>query len=146
MSLVPMEQGSGLFITFKTELAAAGLPAGDLKADSAQYFALADVTGQAVAFAGMIRLGEEALLRSVLVPAALRPKSYGAWALETIAQWARDVGIRRLWLLTAGVEGFFVGQGFRIVPRQKAPAATAGTTQFSATCPDSAVLMCLTLV
>lgn len=146
MTLTPIERGSSTFAAFETALAAAGLPVGDLEADGAQYFAFEHRDNEPLAFVGMITFGKDGLLRSLVVPEAMRGQSHGTYAVDAMAQFARRQDLQRLWLLTTDAERYFIRQGFRIVHRKDAPSAIAASRQFSSTCPDSAVLMCLTLV
>ena len=146
MTLTPVERGSGKFAVFETALAAARLPVSDLGADGAQYFAFEHHEDEPLAFVGMIMFGKDVLLRSLVVPLAQRGQSHGTYAVDAIAQFARRQGVHRLWLLTTDAERYFIRQGFRIVRRKDVPPAIAASRQFSSTCPDSAVLMCLTLV
>jgi len=145
MSLTPVSNGSAGFAAFAAALSAAGLPATDLEADGAQYFTLQYREDQPAAFIGLIPFGPEGLLRSLIVPHGLRRQGYGSQAIDEAAGLARGMGIRRLWLLTTGAEGYFVRQRFRFARREDAPAVIANSQQFSITCPDTAVLMCLTL-
>jgi N-acetylglutamate synthase-like GNAT family acetyltransferase len=146
MTLTPVERGSSNFAAFESALAAAGLPITDLDADDARYFAFGLRADEQLAYIGVIRFGDEALLRSLVVPEELRGQSYGNWAIDAIALQARKQGVLRIWLLTTDAEGYFVRQGFRIVHRKDVPSAIVASRQFSSTCPDTAVLMCLTLV
>jgi arsenate reductase len=145
MSLIRISKDSDRFATFKAALSAAGLPAADLEADEALYFALESCEGEPTVFVGLIPFGQDGLLRSLLVPRILRGQGYGRQGIDQIARQARQIGIRHLWLLTTSAEGYFVRLGFRLVRREEAPTAIADSRQFSTTCPDTAVLMCLTL-
>lgn len=145
MSLMQLQKGSRSFAALEAELAAAGLPITDLDADGAQYYAFGDQEDEPLAFLGLICFGDEGLLRSLVVPNALRGQSHGSRALDAMAQQTRKQAIRRLWLLTTDADRYFIRQGFRVVRRKDAPAVIAASQQFSTTCPDSAVLMCLTL-
>ena len=146
MSLTPVQKGSSTFAAFEGALAAAGLPVSDLNADGAEYFAFGMGADEQLGFVGFIRFGAEGLLRSLVVPSAQRGQNYGNWTIGAIAQQARKQGVQRIWLLTTDAERYFIHQGFRIVQRKDVPAAIAASRQFSNTCPDTAVLMCLTLV
>jgi amino-acid N-acetyltransferase len=146
MSLTPVQRGSSTFAAFEGALAAAGLPVSGLDADGAEYFAFGMRADEQLAFVGFVQFGSEALLRSLVVLEAFRGQNYGNWTIDAIAQQARKQGVQRIWLLTTDAERYFVHQGFRIVQRKDVPSVIAASRQFSTTCPDSAVLMCLTLV
>ena len=146
MILRSMERGSATFAAFESELAAARLPVGDLDSDEARYFSMEGVTDRALAYVGLICCGQDALLRSLVVPMAYRGASYVVLTLKAATVWTRENGAARLWLLTTDADRYIIRQGFRIVPRLDVPAAISNTRQFSSTCPDTAVLMCLKLV
>lgn len=146
MSLIQVSKGSDGFAAFEAALSLADLPATDLDADQARYFALEHRDGDPLAFVGLISFGREGLLRSLVVPKSLRNHGYARQAIHELAQLARATGMLRLWILTMDAEGYFVRQGFRFARREEAPTVIANCRQFSTTCPDTAVLMCLNLV
>ena len=133
-----------MFAALQAALSAANLPDFDLEADNAEYFALSH-SEEVLGFVGIAPLGKEGLLRSLVVPQQQRGCGNGACTVEAAANHARRAGIERLWLLTTNAERYFIRRGFRIITRNAAPAAIAASRQFSSTCPDTAVLMCLTL-
>jgi len=144
MELRGIEPGSPPFLRMKGLLEEAGLPTDDLEADPSRYFAL--IAGrEPVAFAGLVQLGRDGMLRSLVVPAARRGDGLGRAAVEALLAEAGAQGVERLWLLTTSAEGFFARQGWRTVDRGAAPAAVAASRQFAVSCPASAVLMWRTL-
>jgi len=136
----PIKPGDSAFVVFQTTLEAAGLPTGDLDEDNAHFFAFE--TG---GFGGFVYLGDVALLRSIVVPAAQRRRGLGRVILASLIENARARGAKEAWLLTTTAEAFFVKSGFERVPRDQAPSAIADTSQFKDICPDSATLMRLDL-
>jgi N-acetylglutamate synthase-like GNAT family acetyltransferase len=145
VSLRVVEPGTAAFEAFEGLLAASGLPTEDLLAEPARYFALDDGAAPPAAYAGLLRLAEEALLRSVVVRPGERGGGAGGRIVEMASALAAEEGAQRLWLLTEGAENFFARRGWREVPREAAPPALAASRQFATTCPASAVLMCRTL-
>lgn len=142
MKLERLEKNSKLFDAFKRHLNAAGLPTDDLFAEPAIYYALEPSNDDARAFGGLLSLGSEALLRSVVVPDSQRRHGYGGVIVSGLSALATQAGAKRLWLLTTTAAKFFERQGWQTVKRGEAPSAVASTRQFSSVCPDSAVLMC----
>ncbi|WP_310540939.1 GNAT family N-acetyltransferase [Phenylobacterium sp.] len=145
MRLRPIEPGSTAYAAFIGLLEEAGLPTRDLHDEGARYYALGDGP-EVMAFAGLAAGGDDALVRSVVVPQSGRGAGHGGAVIDHLATLASTYGVQRLWLLTTGGEGFFGRHGFASVDRSGAPPFIASTRQFTELCPSSAVLMCRTLV
>lgn len=140
ISITPLLAGDGAFPAFVEELKAAALPTDDL--DSGARFYVAQVAGVAVAFGGLEGDGADQLIRSVVVPAAMRGGAHGRHVAQALITQARTDGAERLWLLTTTANEFFASLGWAVANRADAPEAVQGTRQFSGLCPASAVLMC----
>lgn len=100
---------------------------------------------QVVGSAGLEVYDEVALLRSVAVYPSLRGTGLGQRLTEAALDKARRIGVRDLYLLTMTAGDFFPRFGFRRVARDAAPASVKASSQFTALCPDSALLMHLAL-
>lgn len=142
MTLQQITEGEPLFAAFAAHLSTAGLPADDLLLEPARYYALNPRGDEARAFGGLLPLGEDALLRSVIVPATQRKGGFGKAVVEELADLAAKDGAERVWLLTTDADAFFARFGWVSAERRLAPARIAATRQFSSVCPASAVLMC----
>jgi amino-acid N-acetyltransferase len=94
-----------------------------------------------VAAVGLEVFGKVALLRSLVVDPQLRRQGLGMHLTKAAEALARRTGVETIYLLTTTAEEFFRARGYRIVARSEAPAAIPSTTQFSALCPSTAVLM-----
>ncbi len=95
---------------------------------------------------GMEVYGEDVLLRSLAVVRRDRSAGVGAALLARAVEEARSAGGRTAWgLTTFGKKGLFDRFGFRVVPRPGAPPRLARSSQFRGLCPDSAVLIALSL-
>ncbi len=95
---------------------------------------------------GMEVYGEHVLLRSLAVSRKARKKGIGAALLARAIGEARDAGGRTAWgLTTFGKRGLFDRFGVRVVPRSGAPPALSGSSQFRGVCPETAVLIALSL-
>jgi amino-acid N-acetyltransferase len=113
----------------------------DLTAEALEHFLVlqeGNVLGGAV---GLEAYGNVALLRSLVVAEELRGSGHGV-ALTTAAETlAKQLGIKSIYLLTTSAEKFFSSRGYRTVPRDQVPASIKGTSQFSALCPATAIVM-----
>lgn len=81
------------------------------------------------------------LLRSLVVQESLRGKGYGKKFCNELIQYAKEEGVRELYLLTTTAEHFFERLGFERIDRKAAPTAIRNTTEFASLCPSSAILM-----
>lgn len=140
IAVTPLGAGNDAFPVFVDALEAAALPTDDLKGGARFY--VAQVGGAAVAFGGLEGTGPDQLIRSVVVPAALRAGGHGRQVAEALIEQARTDGAERLWLLTTSADRFFARLGWKVADRADVPETVRGTRQFSGLCPASAVLMC----
>ena len=122
-------------------LASEGLPYGDLTEQSLTHFLALREDDLLTGAVGLERYGDVALLRSLVVSAQHRRFGYGALLTDAIEKRAFAAGARSIYLLTTSAEFFFQARGYRRIERSQAPTAIQTTTQFSALCPSSAVLM-----
>jgi amino-acid N-acetyltransferase len=121
-------------------LAAENLPQGGV-AEGIRHFQVLDDGQSIIATAGIEPLGSLALLRSVVVAPGCRGRGFARQLTESMVQYARELGIGSLYLLTMDADEFFAGLGFRRVSRKKAPEDIQRCRQYREQCPDSAVLM-----
>ncbi|WOK05482.1 arsenic resistance N-acetyltransferase ArsN2 [Imperialibacter roseus] len=98
-----------------------------------------------LALAGLEVFGNEALLRSVCVPAQEKAKGYGQQIIRTLENDAARNGITDLYLLTTTASKFFERIGYKVADRNTASDAIKNTSEFSDLCPSTAVFMHKTL-
>jgi amino-acid N-acetyltransferase len=116
--------------------------------DSAQFgpqYAVALCEGKIVGVAGMDLHGDDALLRSVAVSTGLRSLRVGSTLAENRLDWARDRGIRAVYLLTETSARYWTRFGFQAIDRTEAPEGIAASHQWLTGCPSSAIAMRLLL-
>ena len=123
----------------------AGLPTEDLHARSWLHFGVARVADRVVGAIGLEPHGNLALLRSLVVDPSLRGGGIGRKLVAEARHLGRQLGLKTLWLLTTTAETFFARAGFVPVDRDLAPEAIRNSAQFCALCPESAVVMRLSL-
>jgi len=122
-------------------LISAGLPVSDLgQAQGLQLFGTR-IDGRLVGVVGVEIHGTAGLLRSLAVGKTQRAKGYGRGLVVCAEQWARQQGVKALYLLTIDAAAFFTRLGYQEIARSEAPAAIIRTAQFAGLCPSSAHCM-----
>jgi amino-acid N-acetyltransferase len=56
-----------------------------------------------------------------------------------------EQGVGEIWLLTRGVDSYFLALGYEVRDRADVPKEIRGTQEFSELCPEDATLMSKTL-
>jgi amino-acid N-acetyltransferase len=118
----------------------ADLPAEDF-ARHLQHFLMARQDGTLVGVIGLEPYGKFGLLRSLVVPSAYRGQGLGQKLCERVFSYARELGIKELYLLTTTAEKFFPKLGFDPIARDNVPVSIQATEEFSSICPSTAVCM-----
>jgi amino-acid N-acetyltransferase len=118
-------------------LASCSLPAADLREGRPVHFFGIRQDGIPAGVFGIETFGTDGLLRSLAVAGPFRKHGYGRMLVGHAEHWAKRQGVEALYLLTTTAASFFTSLGYCEVPRSAAPAAIAGTTQFSGLCPSS---------
>ena len=90
---------------------------------------------------GVERYGDDGLLRSLTVHPDHRRRGLGARLTRRALVEARQLGLRRLYLLTEGAPDYYPPFGFRRIPREQAPPAVQSSLEFASVCPVTAVCM-----
>lgn len=121
-------------------LDAARLPTDDLDQPGRSFFGLSDEQGP-IGFVGLEGDGADRLLRSLVVLPSRKRQGHGGLLVAHVEAFARRDGVERLHLLTTTVADFFRSRGYRPAERADAPAAIAGTAQFTSLCPGSATYL-----
>ena len=81
------------------------------------------------------------LLRSLAVVSSRRRAGLGSKLVAYAEDYARNHGIKSLYLLTVTAEDFFIHRGYQRARRKDAPSAIRETKEFSEICPASSALM-----
>jgi amino-acid N-acetyltransferase len=127
------------YATVKAMLADAGLPTEDFVPEHLAF--VAEENGEVVAAIGFEALGEVGLMRSLVVADGIRFQGLGRKLVDTLETRAQAQGVSEIWLLTLGVDAYFLGLGYQPRNRSEAPTSLRRTAEFSELCPDSATLM-----
>jgi amino-acid N-acetyltransferase len=125
----------------KQLLSDSNLPTSDITAQHLQHFFACGSGPDLEGLVGLELYGELALLRSLAVAPNQRRSGLGARLVEHAERYARDRGVKSLYLLTTTAEAYFLRRGYARVPREKAPDSIRGTQEFSGICPSSSAFM-----
>ena len=125
---------------FRLALEAAALPTNDLDEPDRTFFELCDEEGP-IGFIGLEGDGADRLLRSLVVLPHRKRQGHGVLLVAHVEASARRKGVARLHLVTTTIADFFRARGYRAADRPDAPAAIAGSAQFTSLCPGSAAYL-----
>lgn len=126
-------------------LRSAALPLDDLTAPGRTFFAYRTSAGDLIGFGGYEALGENALLRSIVVLPEARSKALGRNLVALLQRRAFDEGARHAWVLTTTGTAFFEKIGFKPVSREDTPATVLATRQATSLCPADATILARTI-
>jgi amino-acid N-acetyltransferase len=90
---------------------------------------------------GVEPYGTDGLLRSLAVHPDYRHRGLGTHLTRRALKEARQLGLRRLFLLTVTASEYFPRFGFRPIPRKQAPSAVQASVEFLSACPETAACM-----
>lgn len=117
-----------------------GLPYQDVRHKAARFFLAYDDTTR-IGIGGVELYGSNGLLRSVVVTEPNRGQGYGAALCNALETYARNNGVRTLYLLTTTAATFFRQVGYEEIARENVPPSIEQTAEFTEYCPSSAVCM-----
>jgi N-acetylglutamate synthase-like GNAT family acetyltransferase len=109
--------------------------------DDAALLLVAESGGCVVGVAGLELHGGDALLRSVAVAPEKRGRRIASRLCAEVEARAAPLGARRIFLLTETAQRFFARRGYAHLDRSLASPGIAASREFSAVCPESAILM-----
>ncbi|MFY9708475.1 MAG: arsenic resistance N-acetyltransferase ArsN2 [Desulfobacterales bacterium] len=113
----------------------------DLTPEHLRHFFGLGTIGELEGVVGLELFGTVALLRSLAVVSSRRRAGLGSKLVAHVEDYARNMGIKSLYLLTNTAESFFKHRGYQSTARDDAPAAIRQTREFSELCPVSSAFM-----
>lgn len=117
----------------------AELPVKDLTDQKMENFMIAKgKDGSIIGVVGIEMFQESGLLRSLAVHPAYRGMGLGKLLTRKIESFARNNGIRALYLLTMTAADFFTKIGYQVTQRDNLPEPIRKTEEFKNLCPVSA--------
>ncbi|MGB7920204.1 MAG: arsenic resistance N-acetyltransferase ArsN2 [Desulfobacterales bacterium] len=125
----------------KRLLKASQLDSSDLTPEHVRHFFGLGPEGELEGVVGLELFGAVALLRSLAVVSSRRRTGLGSKLVAHVEDYARNKGIKSLYLLTHTAESFFKHRGYQRTGRDDAPTAIRETKEFSEICPVSSAFM-----
>ena len=125
----------------KRLLNASRLISSDLTPEHLRYFFGLGTKEEPEGVVGLELFGTVGLLRSLAVVSSRRSIGLGSKLVAHAEDYARNKGIKSLYLLTNTAEAFFKHRGYQRTGRDDAPAAIRETKEFSEICPVSSAFM-----
>ena len=123
-------------------LTEAGLLTADLTPEKLRNFFAARIENRGIIAAAVCEAFEEyGLLRSLAVRPDYQGSGIGRILVAEMEAYAKESGIKTLYLLTTTASGYFTKLGFQVTQRSSAPGCIAATEEFRGLCPVSAVCM-----
>ena len=113
----------------------------DLTPEHMRYFFGLGTKEEPEGVVGLELFGTVGLLRSLAVVSSRRRAGLGSKLVAHVEDYARNKGIKSLYLLTNTAESFFKHRGYQLTPRDHAPSAIRETKEFSEICPVSSAFM-----
>jgi amino-acid N-acetyltransferase len=120
------------------------LPLDGLQDQFGDGYAVAESDGQVIGVEGIEVHGEDGLLRSAAVVSSWRGRGVGDALTRDRIEWARERGLRSLYLLTNTAADYFPRFGFTRIERDTAPDAVRRSKEFCECC-RTALVMTLSL-
>jgi amino-acid N-acetyltransferase len=107
------------------------------------HFFVIEVDNKIIATGGLEIYFRQALLRSLAVAPAFQGRGFGNALYLDLKNYASDLGVEQLFVLTETAVPYFAKRRFVQVKRSDTPESIQKTKQFSGLCPATAVVMCL---
>lgn len=116
------------------------LPVEDLPATLDNFF-VALYDDNVVGAIGLEQYGHYALLRSMVVSREFRNKNIAAGLIQQLEHYGKTLHISTMYLLTETAPDYFDRKGYEKINREEVPNAVKASSEFSHTCPVSAIVM-----
>ena len=115
-------------------LSDAKLPTADLTPEHLKHFIGCGPEQAPKGVVGLEIYGPDALLRSLAVEDKTRGHGCGKALVAEAERYAKEQGVRRIYLLTTNAAKFFGNLGYGVVARDDAPECIRRTAEFSSLC------------
>jgi amino-acid N-acetyltransferase len=120
----------------------AELPVADLTPEHMQHFFGCGTPEAINGVIGLELFGDSALLRSLAVTTHMRECGLGKQLVAEAESYAREHGVKALYLLTTTAERFFDRIGYSRIERETVPESIKATREYGGICPASSAVMC----
>jgi amino-acid N-acetyltransferase len=109
--------------------------------DHIRNFFLVREEGTLIGVIGLEIYGEDGLLRSLVVRKQHRARGIGNALYRHLLAEARQLGVKRLILLTTTAEAYFKRRGFKNIDRTSIAGPLTRSAEFNGACPSTAACM-----
>ena len=116
-----------------------GLPIEDISTSTKLFSITKD--NEIAGTIGIEFYNQVALLRSFAVTETYRSKGIGGKLVEHIEKFAKQNAVKELILLTTTASDYFSKRAYQTIERNHVPEEIKKSSEFSSTCPSSAVIM-----
>jgi amino-acid N-acetyltransferase len=116
------------------------LPVEDLPISLDNFFVALDA-GKVIGAIGLEKYNNFGLLRSMVVSREHRNNNLAANLILRLENYAIEIGIDCMYLLTETAAEYFERKGYQRVKREEVPNALHESSEFSHVCPVSAIVM-----
>jgi amino-acid N-acetyltransferase len=116
-----------------------GLPIEDISTSTKLFSITKD--NEIAGTIGIEFYNQVALLRSLAVAKTYRSQGIGGKLVEYIEKFAKQNAVKELILLTTTASDYFSKRAYQTIERNHVPEEIKKCSEFSSTCPSSAVIM-----
>jgi amino-acid N-acetyltransferase len=141
ISGVRPEDETGVIHMIKT----CGLHTDDLTKEKLRHFIIARKGDRFAGAVGLEANGKQALLRSLAVSEPFRNRGLGTRLVVSLENYAADLNVTAVYLLTLTAREFFQKRGYKACDREAVPSDIKNTSEFKTICPETAVCLCKNL-
>ena len=117
-----------------------GLPVNDLPGDLANFLVLLN-DAKIIGVIGLERYDKSGLLRSLVVDKNYRNKNAASALVAGLEKVAHSLELDSIYLLTETAPNYFERKGYKRIERNEVPLPVQSSSEFSTTCPASAIVM-----
>ena len=117
------------------------LPTGGVKENINTFFILQEIDGTIKGCIGLELYNEYALLRSAAIHPENQGQGLGSKLTAAVTLLAKELGVRKLYLITETAKEFFERKGFTLVSKDEIPESVKGSVEFTFRCAEKGVTM-----
>lgn len=140
MIIQPISNDSQRYAQAVALIEQAGLPSDDLGKADVLLFGVIE-SNLLTGVIGLELLDNIGLMRSLVVEPGFRGQAFAQRLCEAVFRHAAEQSMQELYLLTTDAADYFRRFDFEVISRGSVPDRVRKTEQFSALCPDSAIVM-----
>ncbi len=106
-----------------------------------KYFFIGYIKSEIIGIGGLEIYGQYGLLRSLVVIDRFRGRGCGKMLTLKLIEYAKEIKLKEVYLLTITAKEYFEKFGFREINRDQVPTEIKNSTEFKYLCPSTAICM-----